>query len=114
VRGKKKRTTVPAAVADRPGDLVERDFTAPVPNRLWVADITYVSTWSGFAYVAFVVDVFSRRIVGWRVSTSLRADLGIDALDMAIFSRAGADLSGLVHLRSWCAVPGGPLQRTPR
>lgn len=97
VRGKKKRTTVPAPAADRPGDLVRRDFTAVAPNRLWVADITYVSTWSGFAYVAFVIDVFARAIVGWRVSTSLRKELAIDALDMAIFSRRGADLSGLVH-----------------
>jgi putative transposase len=66
VRGKTKRTTVPADVAARPGDLVERNFRAPAPNMLWVADLTYVATWSGFVYVAFVMDVFSRRIVDWR------------------------------------------------
>jgi putative transposase len=75
VRGKKKRTTVPAEAIQRPADLVERNFTAAAPNAVWVADRTYVSTWSGFAYVAFVVDVFSRYIVGWRVSNSLHADL---------------------------------------
>ena len=73
VRGKKARTTVPADVAARPADLVDRSFTAPAPNRLWVADLTYVSTWSGFAYTALIVDAFSRAIVGWRVATSLRA-----------------------------------------
>lgn len=97
VRGKKKRTTVADDGAGRPADLVKRDFRAPAPNRLWVADITYVSTWSGFAYVAFVIDVFSRYLVGWRVSSSLRAELALDALEMAIWSRRGADLSGLVH-----------------
>lgn len=97
VRGKKKRTTVPADVGARPADLVKRSFTAPAPNRLWVADLTYVATWSGFAYVAFITDVFSRRIVGWRVSSSLRADLALDALEMAIWSRAGEDLDELVH-----------------
>ena len=97
VRGKAKRTTVPTAVAERPGDLVERRFTATAPNRLWVADLTYVATWSGFCYVAFVIDAYSRRIVGWRVSTSLRADLALDALEMAIWSRGDADLDGLVH-----------------
>lgn len=74
-RGKAKRTIFPGAVAERPQDLVERAFVATAPNRLWVADLTYVSTWSGFCYVAFVVDVFSRRIVGWRVSASLHAEL---------------------------------------
>ena len=75
---------------------MERAFSASAPNQLWVADITYVATWSGFAYVAFVTDVFSRAIVGWRVSNTLRADLALDALEMAIWSRA-ADLDGLVH-----------------
>ena len=99
VRGKTRRTTVPAAVAARPGDLLERDFTAPAPNRRWVADITYVATWSGFVYLAFVTDLYSRRIVGWRASTSLRADLALDALEQAIWSRRreGADLAGLIH-----------------
>lgn len=97
VRGKPKRTTIPAALAARPGDLVERRFGAAAPNRLWVADLTYVRTWSGFCYVAFVIDVYSRRIVGWRVSTSLRTDLALDALEMAIWARRADDLGGLVH-----------------
>jgi putative transposase len=97
VRGKPKRTTIPAALAARPGDLVERRFGAAAPNRLWVADLTYVRTWSGFCYVAFVIDVYSRRIVGWRVSTSLRTDLALDALEMAIWARRTDDLGGLVH-----------------
>jgi len=97
MRGRRARTTVPDAAAARPSDLVERRFAAPAPNRLWVADITYVATWSGFAYAAFVTDVFSRRIVGWRVSTTLRADLALDALEMAVWSRRGDELDGLVH-----------------
>ena len=97
VRGKRTRTPLPAAVAARPGDLVERQFSAPAPNRLWVADLTYVATWSGFAYTAFIIDAFSRRIVGWRVAATLRAELALDALEMAIWARAGADLTGLVH-----------------
>lgn len=97
VRGKVKRTTVASELSPRPADLVERVFTAPAPNRLWVADLTYVSTWSGFVYTAFVIDAFSRAIVGWRVSSSLRAELALDALEMAIWSRRAADLAGLVH-----------------
>lgn len=97
VRGKRKRTTVPAAVAVRPGDLVNRCFSATEPNRLWVCDLTYVATCSGFSYAAFVIDVFSRRIVGWRVSSSLRTDLALDALDMAIWTRQKDDLTQLVH-----------------
>jgi transposase InsO family protein len=73
--------------ASRPADLVERDFSATRPNQLWVADFTYVATWSGFVYVAFVIDVFSRAIVGWRVSTSMRGDLVLDALEQAIHAR---------------------------
>ena len=87
VRGKKRRTTIPAENAARPGDLVDRRFEADRPNRLWVADITYVTTWSGVAYAAFVVDVYSRFIVGWRVSASLRTDLALDALEQAIWAR---------------------------
>jgi putative transposase len=94
-RGKFKRTTITDPTVALPADLVDRHFAALGPNRLWVADITYVSTWSGFNYVAFVTDVFSRKIVGWRVSTSLRADLALDALEMAIWARE--DLSELVH-----------------
>ena len=97
VRGKKTRTTIPAELSPRPADLVERNFTAPAPNRLWVADLTYVSTRCGFGYVAFVIDVFSRFIVGWRVSNSLHAELALDALEMAIWRRQRQDLSGLIH-----------------
>ena len=97
VRGKTKRTTIPSELSPRPADLVERVFAAAAPNRLWVADITYVSTWTGFVYTAFVIDAFSRAIVGWRVSVSLRAELALDALEMAIWSRRSADLAGLVH-----------------
>lgn len=96
-RGKVKRTTFPGDLAERAQDLVQRAFVAVAPNRLWVADLTYVSTWSGFCYVAFVVDAFSRRIVGWRVSASLHAELALDALEMAIWSRRSEDLTGLVH-----------------
>ena len=96
-RARKRRTTIPADTGRRPGDLVDRHFSASRPNQLWVADITYVPTWSGFAYAAFVVDVFSRRIVGWRVSSTLRSDLALDALEMAIWTRRRDDLTGLVH-----------------
>ncbi len=95
-RTKRIRTTRPAPVSQRPADLVERVFSATAPNRLWVADLTYVWTRAGFVYTAFVVDVFSRAIVGWRVSVSLHAELALDALEMAIFAR-GSDLTGLVH-----------------
>jgi putative transposase len=97
VRGKRKRTTYPAELSQRPADLVERNFTAAAPNRLWVSDLTYVSTWTGFVYVAFVIDVFSRFIVGWRVSHSLHAELALDALEMAIWRRKQHDLTGLIH-----------------
>ena len=97
VRGKAKRTTIPADTDARPADLVDRVFKAVAPNLLWVADLTYVSTWAGTVYVSFIVDVFSRRIVGWRVSTSLRADLALDALEMAIWTRGSTMLKGLVH-----------------
>lgn len=99
-RGKAfKVTTTPGDEALRPADLVEREFTAPAPNRLWVADLTYVKTHSGWVYVAFIIDVFSRFVVGWQASTSLRSDLAIDALEMAVWNRQrdGADLSQLVH-----------------
>ena len=92
-----KRTTIPDKRAVRPADLVERDFTATAPNRLWVADLTYVKTHVGFVYVAFVIDVFSRYAVGWQVSTSLRSDLALDALEMAIHARRDQGLAGLVQ-----------------
>lgn len=82
-RGKGCRTTIPDTGADRPADLVQRQFVAKRPNQLWAADITYVATWRGFAYVAFVTDVFSHHIVGWRVSSSMRTDLVLDALEQA-------------------------------
>jgi transposase InsO family protein len=82
-------TTRSDSGAARPADLVNRQFTAAAPNQLWVSDLTYVATWSGFVYVAFVIDVFSRMIVGWRVSTSLRTDLALDALEQAIWARLG-------------------------
>jgi putative transposase len=96
VRGRKPRTTTPAPPAERPADLVQRNFSAPGPNQLWVADLTYVTTWAGFAYTAFIIDVYSRAIVGWRVSSSLRTDLALDALEMAICARSD-DLEHLVH-----------------
>jgi putative transposase len=95
-RERRPRTTRALVPADRPADLVERGFRAPEPDRLWVADITYVRLRSGFCYTAFVTDAFSRRIVGWRVSLSLAAELALDALEMAVWSRGG-DVAGLVH-----------------
>jgi putative transposase len=95
-RGKPRRTTTPDQTAARPTDLVDRDFTVARPNQLWVADLTYVATWSGFVYVAFVIDAFSRFLVGWQASRSLRTDLALDALEMAIWRRHGG-LEGLVH-----------------
>jgi len=95
VRGRKFKTTIADESAGRPADLVNRNFTATRPNQLWVADLTYVATWRGFAYVAFVIDVFSRRIVGWRASNSLRTDLALDALEQALYDRP--DVEDLVH-----------------
>src|SRR5207237_3468229 len=98
VRGKKSvRTTVADEAADRPADLVARQFRAVAPNRLWVADLTYVKTHAGWVYVAFIVDVFSRYVVGWQASRSLRTDLALDALEMAIWARRGDHLDGLIH-----------------
>jgi putative transposase len=99
VRGKPKFTTVADVAADRPRDLVDRRFSAGAPNRLWVADLTYVRTWSGFVYVAFITDVYSRMIVGWQASRSLRSDLALDALEQAIWARSGRGhrLDELVH-----------------
>ena len=96
VRGKTIRTTHSAPLAERPADLVQRIFNAAAPNRLWLADLTYVWTVRGFCYTAFIVDAFSRRIVGWRVASTLRTDLVLDALEMAIWAR-GSSLPGLVH-----------------
>jgi putative transposase len=95
VRGRRARTTIPAPIADRPQDHVQRRFTASHPNQLWIADFTYVATWNGFVYVAFVIDVFSRRIVGWRVSRSMHTELVLDALEQALHARQPGN--GLIH-----------------
>ena len=95
MRGRHVKTTIPEILADRPQDLVQRNFTATRPNQLWVSDLTYVATWAGFIYVAFVTDAFSRRIVGWRASKSLRSDLALDALEQALYDRETD--AGLIH-----------------
>ncbi len=100
VRGRVKRTTVPGKDGTRAGDLVNRAFAATAPNQLWVGDFTYVRTWAGFSYVAFIIDVFSRTIVGWKADTTMRADLVTDTLEMAVWSRGRAgvtDFTGLIH-----------------
>ena len=97
-RARTTRTTRPAPTAQpRPADLVRRDFSAAAPNRLWVNDLTYVPLWAGFASTAFVIDAFSRRIVGWQVAASLQVDLALDALEMALWARRDDPLEGLVH-----------------
>ncbi len=95
VRGKRWRTTVADPAAQRPLDRVNRQFVATRPNQLWVADFTYVATWGGFVYVAFVIDVFARRIIGWRVSRSMSTALVLDALEQALWARASA--RGVIH-----------------
>ncbi len=97
VRGRKIKTTIPAELDVRPADRVNRDFIVSEPNRLWVADLTYVATWRGFVYVAFVIDAFARRIVGWRVSSSLRTDIALDALEQALYDRRVAETTDLIH-----------------
>ena len=94
---KRPPTTKPGDPADRPADLLDRCFSAGAPNRRWVADITYVPTESGWVYTAFIMDLFSRRIVGWQVADNLRAEIALDALEMAVFARRDEDLGGLVH-----------------
>jgi hypothetical protein len=99
-REKTRKTTIgEGAETPRPADLVERQFVAQAPNQLWVADLTYIRTFAGWAYAGFVIDVFSRMVVGWQVSTSLRTDLALDALNMGLWSRqrAGQDVAGLTH-----------------
>ncbi|MFD7319465.1 IS3 family transposase [Streptomyces sp. NPDC059883] len=97
IRGQRRRTTIPEPSAPRPPDLVSRRFTASRPNELWVADLTYIRTWSGWAYVAFVLDVYSRMIVGWQLATHMRTDLPLDALEMALWRRGIKKCSGLIH-----------------
>jgi putative transposase len=95
VRGRRCRTTIADERAERPLDRVNRQFHASRPNELWVADFTYVATWAGLVYVAFVIDVYARRIIGWRVARSMRAELVLDALEQALWSRS--DIQGVVH-----------------
>ena len=97
IRGKARKTTVSDPSAPCPEDRVNREFHAPAPNMLWLSDFTYVATWSGFVYVAFVIDVFARRIVGWRVSRSMQAEFVLDALEQALHQRRPVDGGGLIH-----------------
>jgi len=97
IRGKKVRTTIPNPANDCPEDLVNRKFAADAPNRLWVSDFTYVSTWSGFVYVAFVIDVYARRIVGWKASRTASADFVLDALEQALHARKPDGQNSLIH-----------------
>ena len=98
VRGRAfKVTTTSDGQLPRPADLVNRNFVVPRPNALWVSDLTYVATWRGFVYVAFVIDAFARRIVGWRASSSLRSDLALDALEQALYERNRHDDGNLIH-----------------
>ncbi len=96
-RGKRVRTTVPDNAAAHPMDLVKRQFEVDRPNRLWVADFTYVSTWQGWLYVAFVIDAYSKRIVGWRASSSMTTDFVLDALEQAVYDRRPSESDGLIH-----------------
>jgi putative transposase len=105
---KRPPTTKPGDPADRPADLLDRHFGAVAPNRRWVADITYVPTESGWVYTAFIMDLFSRRIVGWQVADHLRAEIALDALEMAIFVRRDEDLGGLVHHSDYAEVEVKP------
>ncbi len=111
VRGRRCRTTIAEDAADRPLDRVNRQFKASRPNELWVADFTYVATWSGFVYVAFVVDVFARRIIGWRVARTMRTDLVLDALEQALWSRV--NVRGVVHHSDRGPIPVDSLFRAP-
>jgi putative transposase len=100
IRGKAKKTTSPDPGGLRPPDLVQRRFGSPAPNRLWVADLTYVSTWSGWAYVAFVVDAYARRILGWRVAATMNTTMVLDSIEQAIWTRQRQgvfDLKDVVH-----------------
>jgi hypothetical protein len=113
-RGRSVRTTIPDAGAQRPADLVNREFSVAASNQLWVVDFTYVATFSGFVYVAFAIDVFSRMIVGWRAARSMRTDLPLDALDIC-GTAAAADTPS----QGWCTTPTrairlDPVDRTPR
>lgn len=110
-RGKKCWTTIADDLLDRPTDKVNRQFVATRLNQLWVADITFVTTWTGFVYVAFIIDVFARFIVGWRVNRSLQTDLVLDALEQALWARK--DVKGLIHHSDSKPVSVNPLHGTP-
>ena len=97
MRGKVVRTTISDSKAPCPLDRVNRQFKAERPNQLWVSDFTYVSTWQGWLYVAFVIDVFARRIVGWRVSSSMHTDFVLDALEQALYARQPSPEESLIH-----------------
>ena len=97
IRGKVKKTTVPDKSQPCPKDKVNRKFRAPAPNMLWVSDFTYVSTWQGFVYVAFIIDTFANKIVGWRVSSSPKTDFVLDALEQALHNRRPVHKGGLIH-----------------
>ena len=116
VRGRTCRTTIPQETRDRPRDLVDRNFTATRPNQLWVSDLTCVATWRGFVYVAFVIDAFARRLVGWRASTSLQTDLPLDALEQAIYDRPSLETGDLVHhvIAAYSISRSGTLSASPR
>ncbi len=113
VRGKKFVTTRPDGSAPRPPDLVGRDFTASRPNQLWIVDFTYVPTWAGMAFTAFVTDVCSRRIVGWRTASRMPTELPLDALEMALWvrERACQDVTGVVHHSDYAEVGAKPRNR---
>ena len=96
-RGERVRTTIADNAAQCPMDLVKRQFEVDRPNRLWVADFTYVSTWQGWLYVAFVIDAYSKRIVGWRASSSMTTDFVLDALEQAVYDRRPCESDGLIH-----------------
>ncbi|WP_162231659.1 DDE-type integrase/transposase/recombinase [Allosalinactinospora lopnorensis] len=115
IRGRRRRTTTSAQISTAPPpDLVDRCFDARGPNRLWVANLTYVRTWSGWAYVAFVLDVYSRMIVGWQLASHMRTELVLDALEQALWAHGVRSGTGLIHhLRPRVAVSVAALQRTP-
>jgi putative transposase len=113
-RGKTVRTTIPDTSAPCPLDRVNRQFKADRPNQLWVSDFTYVSTWQGWLYVAFVIDMFARRIVGWRVSTSMTTDFVLDALEQALYDRQPDPEDALIHHSDSGCAPRGPDRLTRR
>ena len=117
VRGRIQRTTAADPAVERARDLVRRDFAPLAPDRLWVADLTYMSTWSGWVYVAFVIDAYARRILGWRTAATMTTSIVLDAVEQAIWTRYRAgvtDLNGLVHHNDRGPIHLDPVQRTPR